>query len=187
MDLHQINGVAVLAAVLMLALPSSATAQQIYRCPDPSGSLRFQDSPCEGGQRMPGSEDGRAVDELALRDWLDSLRGGPPPVPAEPAVRSDAAVGSERSLRIEVGQPGGVSQTELAICSEQMLLCARGGMAAMEACILALPDCQPGGLPGCCPRACVERFAAWREAGADLGSAVRLALLDPEAPACGRP
>ena len=149
----------------------------IYRCKDASGAVSFQDQPCDGGEsaHLARAGDAPADSERALRQWLDAYRGRAAATPAAPA--------RERAPR---GMPGSIGEAQLAMCSERFLHCASGDATAMDACIARLPACEGAGGGACCPRACVARYQDLRSAGHALAPAVRLALLDPAAPACGQ-
>lgn len=149
----------------------------IYRCKDASGAVSFQDQPCSGGEaaHLARAGDDPADTERALRQWLEAFRERSPAATVEPA--------GERAAR---GLTGAIGEAQLAMCSERFLHCASGDAAAMDACIARLPACEGGGGSACCPRACVARYQDLRAAGHALAPAVRLALLDPAAPACGQ-
>lgn len=149
----------------------------IYRCKDATGAVSFQDQPCAGGEsaHLARAGDDPADSERALRQWLDEYRGRSTTTPDA----SPAKVAPPR------WQGGAIGEAQLAMCSERFLHCASGDAAAMDACIARLPACEAGGGGACCPRSCVARYQDLREAGHALAPAVRLALLDPDAPACG--
>lgn len=167
-------GIAMASWLLASALMAPG---DIYRCKDARGAVSFQDQPCAGGEsaRLARSGDDPADSERDLRQWLDAYRGrtSESPRPSAPAVQAPR------------WQGGAISEAQLAMCSERFLHCASGDAAAMDACIARLPNCDNGGAGACCPRACVARYQDLRDDGHALAPAVRLALLDPEAPACG--
>lgn len=152
-----------LAPALLLLASLSLAPGDIYRCRDGGGRVSFQDQPCAGGEQ---ARLGSGASEQALRAWLDAQPGGrAAPSASVPLPRTRPA--------------GAISEAQLAVCSERFLHCASDDAAAMDRCI--------GGLArgGGCPSACVERYQALRGQGHALAPAVRLALLDPAAPACG--
>lgn len=170
-------GIALASWLLATALMAPG---DIYRCKDASGAVSFQDQPCTGGEsaHLARAGDDPADSERALRQWLDAYRGrngDPASTPAPAAARPPRWQGG-----------GAISEAQLAMCSERFLHCASGDAAAMDACIARLPSCGSGAAGACCPRSCVARYQDLREAGHALASAVRLALLDPDAPACGQ-
>lgn len=150
-------------ALLLLAGLALAPGD-IYRCRDASGRVSFQDQPCDGGGQQARLAGGAS--EHALRAWLDAQPGG------APRAATTGAVAAPRPA-------SAISEQQLAICSERFLACASDDAAAMDRCVAGLA--QGGG----CPRACVARYQDLRAAGHALAPSVRLALLDPAAPACG--
>lgn len=162
--------------VLALAAPGD-----IYRCADSTGKLSYQDHPCAGtgsSTRLAGGDSDTAASQRALQQWLDQQRGVA--LPAAPANPAPAA-----SRRVWL--PGPVSEAQLAVCSERFLHCAQGNAAAMDRCVSQLPRCADGQADACCPSVCISRYQSLRQQGQELASAVRLALLDPSAPACSAP
>lgn len=150
-----------LSPALLLASVLAAPGD-IYRCRDGTGRVSFQDQPCASGEqaRLSGG-----ASEQALRAWLDAQPGGRP-------------IATRTAVPMRPRPAGGVSEAQLALCSERFLHCASDDPGAMDACIARLPGAG-------CPAACVERYQALRGQGHALAPAVRLALLDPDAPACG--
>ena len=167
--------------ILSLILAGAVSAPgDIYRCVGPDGRARFQDAPCAGaaGKSAQKFEGGDSATDL--RKWLQELkkRGGrPSPQPPVAADRTQAPA--------VPASMGPVNERLLARCSQRFLDCANGNAAAMDACIASSPRCAPGGGSGtCCPSACVGRYQSLRAIGAPMASAVRDALLDPNAPSC---
>ncbi len=162
---------------LLLAVALAAPGD-IYRCKDAAGAVSYQDHPCAGASTAPmiKAGDDSAASQLALQQWLDGYR-----------QRSDAGRGQPTSRPLSLPRSGtgaAVSEAQLAMCSERFLHCAHGDAATMDRCVDRLPRCGSGGAP-CCPQACIARYQGLRQSGQPLASAVRLALLDPDAPACG--
>lgn len=165
----------------MLTLLALAAPGDIYRCQDAAGRVSYQDQPCVGASsaRLAQSNDS-AASQLALQQWLDQQRGRR--IASTPAT-TNASPGSRPLLH-----PGSVvSEAQLAGCSERFLHCANGDAQSMDRCISALPRCSAQGAGPCCPQACISRYQSLRQNGSTLASAVRLALLDPDAPACMAP
>lgn len=165
--------------ILLLALVLGAPGD-IYRCSDVSGKVSFQDQPCARGAQSAhlasGNDDAKAS-QMALQQWLDSHR--------EHRAPNTPATGA-RSVRPPFGN-GAISEAQLAMCSERFLHCAQGNDDAMDACVASLPRCGTGGSAPCCPQACVSRYQSLRRDGNALATSVKLALLDPDAPACAAP
>ncbi len=157
-----------LPLVLLLALGAGG---EIHRCVE-SGRVVFQDKPCAGSaaQGLKTHSDS-AKAERELRIWLAQQRARAEP-PSPSAGRSSESVT--------------VSEARLAVCSERFLHCAGSDESAMDACVATLPRCGPNG-GDCCPAACINRYQVLRADGHERASAVRLALLDPNAPACASP
>lgn len=165
--------------LLLLTLALGAPGD-IYRCTDAAGKVSFQDQPCLRGTSAQLARHGEdpATSERELRQWLDSYRGR--------TGQHEAPAADDRSRRNESRTIGGaVSEAQLAMCSERFLHCAHGDAATMDACVDRLPRCGSGASGPCCPQACVDRYQALRSDGQELAASVRLALLDPAAPACG--
>lgn len=161
---------------LTLAL---AAPGEIYRCKDASGTLSYQDHPCAraSSETKLASAGDSAASQRELQQWLDSYRR-----------RSGGSIEPSTTVRRPSAAPytgGAVSEAQLAVCSERFLHCAHGDEATMDRCVDGLPRCGDGRGNACCPQVCVDRYQYLRQAGQPLASAVRLALLDPEAPACG--
>ncbi len=178
---------------LMLLLSTALAAPgSIHRCVDSDGSVSFQDRACTPGQQaaqLVGEDGTAAPDQEALRAWLETLRGPtagqqlkrPESIQSAPRVRQTAPdSGNTRRY-------AAVSEYALAICSEQFLHCADADMRRMDACVSALPRCMQGVRQDCCPEACIQRYQQERREGQPLPAAVRLALLDPQAPRCASP
>ena len=162
------------AIVLLLSFGASG---DIYRCADANGALSYQDKPCSSGAsaRLATAGTDTAATQRALQQWLDQHRDRPTASP-----RSSAAAAS-----VPMNFGGAVSEAQLAMCSERFLGCAHGEAQVMDACVARLPRCSAKIGSGCCPQACVSRYQALRQAGNPLALSVKLALLDPDAPACG--
>lgn len=160
----------------MLALSAPG---EIYRCRDASGALAYQDHPCAGSASSAKLAAGgdSAASQLELQQWLDGYRkrsgGSKAPAPTVGRQAYPALSG------------GTVTEAQLAICSERFLHCAHGDEATMDRCVDRLPRCGGSAGGACCPQACVGRYQDLRRAGQPLAAAVRLALIDPDAPACG--
>ena len=170
-----------LTLTMIVLVAALGAPGEIYRCQNASGAVSFQDKPCAGAasaSRISAGNDS-AASQLALQQWLDAYRQRAPS-----ASRSTAPARTYQ--RAGVGSVGGaVSEAQLAMCSERFLHCARGDGAAMDRCVDALPRCGASGAAPCCPQACVSRYQGLRADGQPMANAVRLALLDPAAPACG--
>lgn len=164
--------------LLMLAIALGAPGD-IYRCTDTAGKVSFQDQPCVRGTsaQLARHGDDPATSERELRQWLDSYRG------RQSGSQSPGAAPAQQDRSRYVG--GVVSEAQLAMCSERFLHCAQGDAAAMDACVDRLPRCGSSASAPCCPQACVDRYQSLRGDGQELATSVRLALLDPAAPACG--
>jgi hypothetical protein len=169
-----------LAALLLVAGAVSAPGD-IYRCVGADGRARFQDVPCAGAAGKSAQKFEGGESPADLRKWLQELkkrggRAGPqPPVAADSGARPVAAPAAL----------GPVNERLLARCSQRFLDCANGNAAAMDECISKTPRCAPGGgSSACCPSACVSRYQGLRSLGAPMATAVRDALLDPNAPSC---
>jgi hypothetical protein len=163
----------------LLLTAALAAPGEIYRCPNASGGVSYQDKPCAGSAAgsapLVAAGDDSAASQRALQHWLDGYRtrvatSTPAAAPREP--RGGSVTGS-------------VSESQLAMCSERFLHCAHGNEATMDRCVDRLPRCGSGAAAPCCPQACIERYQGLRQGGAELATSVRLALLDPDAPACG--
>ena len=165
--------------LLLLTLTLGAPGD-IYRCTDTAGKVSFQDKPCVRGTsaQLARHGDDAAASERELRQWLDSYRRL-----AGSASPAAARVPAQQEGSRYVG--GVVSEAQLAMCSERFLHCAQGDAAAMDACVDRLPRCGSSASAPCCPQACVDRYQSLRGDGQELATSVRLALLDPAAPACG--
>lgn len=159
--------------VLILSLGASG---DIYRCADANGRLSYQDHPCSSGTsaRLSAAGQDSAASQRALQQWLDQQR------PQHGHSTSVAVSNSRPSLRFA----GAISEAQLAICSERFLACAHGEAPVMDACVARLPRCSATLGSNCCPQACVSRYQDLRVAGNSLATSVKLALLDPDAPAC---
>ncbi len=179
--MHLIRLLLLSLLLLESALVCSAPGE-IYRCRDASGALRFQDKPCAGvpSTRIAGGGTDTADSQRALRQWLDAQRPAPAVAPSTRRIESPA-----RPITRSLG--GAVSQAQLAMCSERFLHCANGDGPAMDACVGRLPRCAGRQQGQCCPQACISRYQSLRLAGQPLAAAVRLALLNPNAPACAAP
>lgn len=153
---------------------------QIYRCQSATGAVSFQDQPCAGAASAAkvSAGDDSAASQRALQQWLDDYRSRAPRA-------AHAATPSRIDRRAGGGVGGTVTEAQLAMCSERFLDCARGDGAAMDRCVDRLPRCGSSGAAPCCPQACVARYQGLRADGQPMANAVRLALLDPAAPACG--
>ncbi len=151
---------------------------EIYRCKDAAGAVSYQDHPCAAHaaeSKIAGGGDS-AASQLELQRWLDGYRQRAGNSTPRPSARAPESV-VRRS-------DGGVSEAQLAMCSERFLHCAHGDAATMDRCVDRLPRC--GSTTGaCCPQVCVDRYQGLRAAGQPLATSVRLALLDPDAPGCG--
>lgn len=168
--------------LVLIALALSAPGD-IYRCTNAAGQVSFQDHPCSGGKaaHLASAGEDSAASQLALQQWLDAHRKS-----AGAAMPPGAAVPSTPSGRLPLGA-GLVSEAQLAACSERFLGCAQGDAGRMDACVNRLPRCSRHGADACCPQACISRYLALRQDGNPLAVSVRLALLDPYAPACAAP
>ncbi|MGE4071161.1 MAG: hypothetical protein AB7E72_08295 [Lysobacterales bacterium] len=162
------------AIVLLLSLGASG---DIYRCADSNGALSYQDKPCASGAsaRLAASGSDAAATQRALQQWLDQHR--------DRAAASPRPAAAPARVPLTFGGP--VSEAQLAMCSERFLGCAHGQAEVMDTCVARLPRCSAKVGSGCCPQACVSRYQALRQAGKPLALSVKLALLDPDAPACG--
>lgn len=169
-----------LALPLLLLSFALGAPGDIYRCTDAAGKVSFQDKPCVRGSsaQLARHGDDPATSERELRQWLDSYRGHSGQ-PSALAVDNPP----RRNPSRYVG--GTVTEAQLAMCSERFLRCAHGDAATMDACVDQLPRCGSAAAGPCCPQACVDRYQALRSDGQELAASVRLALLDPAAPACG--
>jgi hypothetical protein len=151
---------------------------EIYRCKDAAGAVSYQDHPCatHAAESKIVAGGDSAASQLELQRWLDGYRQRAGSSMPRQSIRTPESV---------VAHTGGViSESQLAICSERFLHCAHGDAATMDRCVDRLPRC--GASAGaCCPQACVDRYQALRASGEPLATSVRLALLDPNAPACG--
>ena len=167
------------AAVLLSAMSLLATGD-IYRCRTAGGAVSFQDKPCAGGAsaRLATRGEDSTKSLSALQRWLDVQDPRP--------ARGPKSSSPPQSARVRVPLvPGGpVSEAQLAGCSERFLHCASGNAVTMDACVERLPRCSATGSGPCCPQACISRYQSLRGDGHKLSSAVRMALLDPQAPAC---
>lgn len=163
----------------MLTLMALVAPGDIYRCQDASGRLSYQDTPCSSGSsaRLPQGEDG-AASQRALQQWLDQQRGHA----AAPTHGDEGKAAPRPRPLLHPDSP--VSEAQLAGCSERFLHCASHDAQAMDRCIGQLPRCSRQGSGACCPQACIDRYQTLRKDGSNLASAVRLALLDPDSPAC---
>lgn len=167
------------AAVLFGAMTMLAPGD-IYRCKNASGALTYQDKPCASGASAKLVTAGKAKQSIgALQRWLDAQE---PRSARSASTRAYSAPPSRARGPLVPGGP--VSEAQLAGCSEQFLNCAHGDGPTMDACVQRLPRCSASGSGACCPQACISRYQALRVDGHKLSSAVRLALLDPAAPAC---
>lgn len=168
--------------LLLLSLALGAPGD-IYRCADASGKLSFQDRPCVQGSSTQLARHGEdpATSERELRQWLDHYRLKQPHSGGQGNVDQSNPAPRDRYPT----DAGVVTEAQLAMCSERFLDCAHGDAAAMDACVDQLPRCSAAGGAPCCPQACVSRYQALRSDGQELATSVRLALLDPAAPACG--
>lgn len=168
--------------LLTCSIFGHAAPGEIFRCRDASGALRFQDKPCAGvpSTRIVGGGSDTADSQRALRQWLDAQR----PAQAVAPVTRRIAVPTRPIIRTA---GSAVSEAQLAMCSERFLHCANGDGPAMDACVGRLPRCDSSRQGECCPQACISRYQSLRLAGQPLASAVRLALLNPDAPACAAP
>lgn len=167
---------------VLLAVAMGAPGD-IYRCSDAAGKVSFQDHPCVSGNSAQLARHGEdaATSERELRQWLDGYRKRQPLAQSRPAGGTGHAI-----ARDPVAYSGGaVTEAQLAVCSERFLDCAQGDAAAMDACVDRLPRCGASSSAPCCPQACVGRYQSLRGSGEELAASVRLALLDPSAPACG--
>ena len=166
--------------LLLLTLALGAPGD-IYRCSDAAGKVSYQDKPCVRGASAQLARHGEdpATSERELRQWLDRYRVRQAGSPTTAAAR--APTPPDRASYVGAV----VSEAQLAMCSERFLDCAHGDDAAMDACVDRLPRCGSSGAAPCCPQACVSRYQALRGDGQELATSVRLALLDPAAPACG--
>lgn len=167
----------ILSSMLLIAV--LAAPGDIYRCKNAAGAVSYQDQPCAGAATAPMIKAGNdsAASQLALQQWLDGYRqrSGTPGTKPTP-----------RALPLPRSSDGAaVSEAQLAMCSERFLGCAHGDAATMDRCVDRLPRCGAGGGGSCCPQACIGRYQGLRQNGQPLASAVRLALLDPDAPGCG--
>lgn len=172
-----------LAAAVLLVAGALSAPGEIYRCIGPDGRARFTDEPCAGKPPAHGAVKADS-DPRELRKWLEQMhkeagRAVQPAVPADAARRPAAP-----SARSAVAQAGPADERLLALCSQRFLDCANGNAVAMDACIAKSPRCAAGSRGSCCPEACIGRYQGLRRAGAPMASAVRNALLDPQAPSC---
>lgn len=170
-----------LSLALLLWTLALGAPGDIYRCTDATGKVSFQDKPCVRGSSAQLARHGEdpVTSERELRQWLDRYRARQINAPT-PTAGADPA---HRDPSRYVG--GTVTEAQLAMCSERFLHCAQGDAAAMDACVDQLPRCGASAATPCCPQACVGRYQALRGDGQELATSVRLALLDPAAPACG--
>lgn len=165
--------------LLSLLLATQLSAGDIYRCRGADGVVRFEDRPCKGveSQKLASAGEDPAATRLALTRFLRDHK-----------LRSTTtATGTTRRIAAHprIAPNGPVSEAQLAVCSERFLKCAHGTGSVMDGCIARLPRCGPGvAANSCCPQACVARYQRLRQQGQPLASAVRLALLDPDAFAC---
>lgn len=160
-------------SVLLALMLAWAAPGDIYRCRDAAGAERFQDRPCAGlsSERLAGGGEDSAASRLALQRWLRQRAPVSRQAPRQ-AIPSRNFAG------------GPVSEAQLASCSERFLKCAHGTASIMDRCVANLPRCNRGASAQCCPQACISRYQELRRGGHPLASAVRLALLDPDAFAC---
>ena len=170
----------ILPLLLVLALGAPG---DIYRCSDAAGKVSFQDRPCAGGHSAQLARHGEdaASSERQLQQWLDRYR-------RRQGAASTAQPGGGPDGQVRIpgrNSASAVSEAQLAMCSERFLECAQADAAAMDACVDQLPRCSAEGAAPCCPQACIGRYQSLRAEGEELASSVRLALLDPAAPACG--
>jgi hypothetical protein len=91
---------AVLAAALALG-PAVAGAGDVHRCPQPDGTMRFQDRPCEAvaappATAPPGPRRGRPPAATAT---AAPAPAAPPELPAPPARRADYVAANEARCR----------------------------------------------------------------------------------------
>jgi hypothetical protein len=168
--------------LLTLFATLSIGAGDIYRCRGADGVVRFEDQPCKGmaSQKLANAGEDPSATRLELMRFLRDHKlstGAPARAPDRPVARP----------RLTTSGPGNgpVSEAQLAVCSERFLKCAHGTGSVMDGCVARLPRCGPGvASNSCCPQACVSRYQRLRQQGHPLASAVRLALLDPDAYAC---
>lgn len=86
--------------LLSALIAAPATAQTMYKCPSPSGTVAFQQTPCEGGEAKPvkpiTSGQGAHLSDNAIRylQTQTEARAAAAAVAAEEAKRQEA-------LRIE--------------------------------------------------------------------------------------
>lgn len=167
-----------MSLLLPLLLAAAFQSGDIYRCRGADGVVRFEDRPCKGveSQKLARAGEDPAATRLALMRFLRDHK-----------LHGSAATtnGQRRRPAPQIAAGAPVSEAQLAVCSERFLRCAHGTGAVMDACIARLPRCAPGVAAGsCCPNACISRYQRLRRQGQALASAVRLALLDPDAFAC---
>jgi hypothetical protein len=161
------------AIVLLLSLGASG---DIYRCADANGTLSYQDKPCSSGAsaRLATAGGDASATQRALQQWLDQHR--------DRTAASPRPSAAPASVPMNFG--GAISEAQLAMCSERFLGCAHGEAQVMDACVARLPRCSARVRSGCCPQTCVSRYQDLRRAGNPLATSVKLALLDPQYPAC---
>lgn len=160
--------------MLMTVLALSARGD-IYSCRNASGQVSYQDHPCAGAKSAPLA---RGEDEAASLRALQRALAQRRPRASTPLVSGQPYVG-RGGYSVEF-----VSEAQLASCSQQFFHCARGNAVAMDACVDRLPRCTASSHAGCCPQQCITRYQNLRQQGQGMAGAVRLALLDPDAPAC---
>lgn len=162
-----------MTSIALFALVAALSGSgEIYRC-SADGRVVYQDKPCPGSTSKGIKTDGDpAKAQRELQRWLAEQRQRAPAQAPPSATETRSAVD--------------VSEARLAVCSERFLGCASGDAVTMDACVAALPRCETSG-GSCCPHACIARYQTLRREGLELASAVRLALLDPNAPACATP
>jgi hypothetical protein len=154
---HWQNADMITAFFMAVALAGSG---DIHRCRAADGSLAFQDRPCDVVATPP--------------------RAASPSRQSRPAARQADMAAMPRAH-------APADERLLAACSERFLHCADGNAQRMDACIASIAPCSTARGGACCPSGCVDRYQSLRRSGEPLASAVRLALLDPDAPSCAAP
>lgn len=178
-------------AVLLLGLSTLTSASAAYRCVAASGKVSYSDRPCENveqsggrihssGVRVPtraqaqaaaqaASTAQQAADAAASNDSgraKAAVASAPDAPPRSPTPRSTTGGASPVALDGKALGPSHV----LAACSMLVSHCA-GADKTLDTCFKGAPRCTSakpwadGGSLACCPQACVERYAALRQAG----------------------
>lgn len=100
---HPFSELAACLSILLAVLSSTASAQAVYRCKDPSGAIKFSDQECEGGKKaydfaLPPSPAPRERAPFDGREYMPQREAYAEPYAPAPRARVSSAPDYSRQI-----------------------------------------------------------------------------------------